>query len=84
MHTMQAPVWQAQADDFKTVTLNRIAGGTPSVNDTYTLNVSYDVNPAIKLMAEAAQIYTQYGSEIATQSDRGKTNVFRVGAYYYF
>ncbi len=61
-----------------------LASTTPSVNDTYILNVAYDVNPAIRLMAEASQIYTQYGSETATQSDRGKTNVFRLAAYYFF
>jgi hypothetical protein len=74
---------------FKTVTLNGIAGGIlPSVNDTYTLNVAYDVNPAIRLMAEAAQIYTQYGNDLPSATpaagDRGKTNVFRIGAYYFF
>lgn len=66
---------------FKRTTLSAT---NPSVNDTYILNIAYDVNPAIRLIAEASQIYTQYGNDIATGSDRGKANTFRLAAIYFF
>ncbi len=60
---------------------------TPTRNDTYALNVAYDVNPAIRLVAEAQQVYTMWGRDAAIAadgSDRGKMNVFRLGAWYFF
>jgi hypothetical protein len=57
----------------------------PKVNDQYALILAYDVNPAIRLAAEVSQIYTQYIRDaVAVDSDRGKANIFRLGAWYYF
>jgi hypothetical protein len=67
-------------------------GLAPLQNDTYSLILAYQVNPAITLAAEATQIYTKYGNDSGAiagnpnvpGSDRGKANVFRMGAWYYF
>jgi hypothetical protein len=65
--------------------------GVPIVNDQYTLNVAYDVNPAIRFIAEAGRLYSIYGRDInqvtaTTDSagDRGISNYFRLAAFYYF
>ncbi len=58
---------------------------TPVTNDTYALNVAYDVSPAIRLVAEAQQVYTIWATDAgASGADRGKMNVFRLGAWYFF
>jgi predicted porin len=68
------------SERYRTVNL----AAAPIQNDTYSLILGYQVNPAITLAAEATQIYTKYGNDAGTGSDRGKANVVRMGAWYYF
>jgi hypothetical protein len=51
----------SHSEYYKRVTLG---SGVPVVNDQYTLNIAYDVNPAIRFIAEAGRIYSIYGNDI--------------------
>lgn len=54
------------------------------------VNLTYDVNPAVRLGVEWANIYTRYsgyqrlGVTDQFYGSKGTVNMFRVGAYYFF
>ncbi|OPX97425.1 MAG: hypothetical protein A4E58_01400 [Syntrophorhabdus sp. PtaB.Bin006] len=51
----------------------------------YIVNLSYDVNPAMRLGIEYDRINTRYGNYSTTGLDKdGSLNAFRIGAWYFF
>jgi hypothetical protein len=53
----------------------------------YIVNLSYDVNPAMRLGLEWDYIYTRWagkGTTAAVLDRDGKMNAFRIGAWYFF
>lgn len=47
-------------------------------------NVSYDLNAAVRVMAEYQHLQTQYGNVTAGTHDLGTANVVRLAAFYFF
>lgn len=63
------------------------AGGTKDFEKYFShlfANVSYDLNAAVKVMAEYQHLTTKYGNNTAGTSDRGIDNVGRLAFYYFF
>ena len=47
-------------------------------------NASYDLNAAVRVMAEYQNMETQYGNVAAGAADKGIANIYRVAAFYFF
>ncbi|OPX97427.1 MAG: hypothetical protein A4E58_01402 [Syntrophorhabdus sp. PtaB.Bin006] len=50
----------------------------------YIVNLSYDVNPAMRLGIEYDRINTKYAASVAGLERDGSMNAFRIGAWYFF
>lgn len=54
-------------------------------NEISYVNLTYDLNSAVRLATELEHHVTQYGAKpTGLNSDRGQNNVLRVAAYYFF
>lgn len=55
-------------------------------NQNITVNLMYDVNPAVRLGVEWQNFNTRYTRPINAESDsnKGRGNIYRVGAFYFF
>ncbi len=77
-------------DDYKTATavggISAAASGTFQVyNEITYLNLTYDLNAAVRLATEYEHHVTQYAAKpVGAASDMGQNNVFRLAAYYFF
>lgn len=68
---------------------NPAASSVVEKNQQYILNISYDVNPAMRFAIEYAHIRTKYGNYLFNAGDiigdnNGRMNTFRIGAWYFF
>jgi len=72
---------------------NLVNANTPKQNQQYIVNLSYDVNPALRFGIEYAHIRTKYSNYTRytvadvppiTMDKKGTLNTIRIGAYYFF
>ncbi len=68
------------AIDYDRYTANDFAKSTT----LYYGNVSYDLNAAVRVMAEYQHLETKYGKVSAGTSDLGSANILRFAAFYFF
>ncbi len=52
-------------------------------NSEFYVNTSYDLNAAVRVMAEYQNVETQYG-HVTAGNDKGIANIFRLAAFYFF
>ncbi len=60
------------------------SGNYQRYNSNIFANVSYDLNAAIRVMAEYENLSTKYGNVTAGTSDSGSANIVRMALLYFF